>query len=76
MLTKTKIALAAGLILGTASAALANDSNENNWGGFLHPPSMDGVNPVLHPAWFPSYARADQSYAYAPITTRKHRSPR
>jgi hypothetical protein len=30
MLTKTKIALAAALILGTASAAFANDSGENH----------------------------------------------
>ena len=30
MLTKTKIALAAALILGTASATLAGDSGENH----------------------------------------------
>jgi hypothetical protein len=30
MLTKTKIALAAALILGTASATWANDSGENH----------------------------------------------
>jgi hypothetical protein len=30
MLTKTKIALAAALILGTASTAFANDSGENH----------------------------------------------
>jgi hypothetical protein len=30
MLTKTKIALAAALILSTASAGLANDSGENH----------------------------------------------
>ena len=81
MLTKTKIAFAAALILGTASAALANDSGENSWGGFVHPPSTVGVNPAYHPNWFPGYARADRSsadeaYAFAPTATHKHRSPR
>ena len=36
MLTKTKIAVAAALILGTASAALAGDSGENNPGYFAY----------------------------------------
>jgi hypothetical protein len=44
MLTKIKIALATALIIGTASAALANDSGENNMGGFVMPGSLDGVN--------------------------------
>ena len=34
MLTKTKIALATALILGTASAALANDNDRNDRGGY------------------------------------------
>jgi hypothetical protein len=46
MFTNTKIALAAALILGTASAALANDNDET--GGFVLPNSMDGVNPAYH----------------------------
>jgi hypothetical protein len=46
MLTKTKIVLAAALMLGTASAALA---------GSVMPGSMDGVNPAYHPRWFPDY---------------------
>jgi hypothetical protein len=51
MLTKTKVALAAVLILGTASAALAeNDRDEG--GGFVLPGSMTGVNPVYHPDIF------------------------
>jgi hypothetical protein len=41
MLTKTKLALAAFLVLGTASTALA--------GGYVLPGSMDGVNPAFHP---------------------------
>jgi hypothetical protein len=34
MLTKTKIALATALILGTASAAFANDNDRNDIGGY------------------------------------------
>jgi hypothetical protein len=49
MLMKTKIALAAALILGTASAVLAADSGENNQGGSVMPGSSVGVNPVDHP---------------------------
>jgi len=40
MLTWTKIALAAAVILGTASAALGK--------GFVMPCSLDGVNPQRH----------------------------
>lgn len=43
MLTKTKIVLAAALVLGTASEALA---------GAMRPCSLDGVNPVRHGAIF------------------------
>ena len=54
----TKTILAAALILGTASAALANDNDET--GGFVMPGSMDGVNPAHHPDIFgnPGTARA------------------
>jgi hypothetical protein len=48
MLTKTNIALAAALLLGTASAALAADSDENNKGGAVMPGSAVGVNPADH----------------------------
>ena len=58
MLTKTKIALAAALILSTASAALAGDSGENNQGGFVIPGSVVGVNPVFHPGYFPYASKA------------------
>jgi hypothetical protein len=47
MLTKTKIALAAALVIGTASTALAS--------GYVLPGSTDGVNPAYHPRWFPNY---------------------
>jgi hypothetical protein len=88
MSTKTKIVVAAALILGTASAALAggNNDGDSRMGGFVHPPSMDGVNPAYHPRWFPNAARAhsayafspsaDYAYAFAPSATRKHGSRR
>ena len=74
MLTKTKLVLAAALIAGTASAALANDSGENNMGGSVMPGSMAGVNPAYHPRWFPgSAARHDKagnaSAAYGFVAT-------
>jgi hypothetical protein len=48
MLNKTRIALAAALLLGTASAAMAADSGENNMGGSVMPGSSVGVNPADH----------------------------
>jgi hypothetical protein len=57
MSTKTKIMLAAALILGTASAALA-DSDQSNSGGYVLPGSMDGVNPAYHPGIFRNAATA------------------
>jgi hypothetical protein len=72
MLIKTKIAFAAALVLGTASMALAggNNDGDSRLGGFVHPPSMDGVNPAYHPGWFPRYSRgekaSEKSYALAP----------
>jgi hypothetical protein len=51
MFTTTKLALAAVLVLGAASAALAeNDRDEG--GGYVLPGSMTGVNPVYHPDLF------------------------
>jgi hypothetical protein len=91
MSTKTKIVFAAALVLGTASAALAGGSDndaDSHLGGFVHPPSMDGVNPVYHPGWFPNVARArratdnayafapSDAYAFVPSATHKHRSSR
>jgi hypothetical protein len=77
MLTKTKVALAAALMLGTASAALASDSGEDH-GGFVVPGSTDGVNPVYHPGWFPGYAArhadtGEQAYGFAPAPKQVHR---
>jgi hypothetical protein len=58
MLTKTKIAVAAALILGTASAALAAQGDDR--GGSVMPGSLDGVNPAYHTGIFgnPNTARA------------------
>jgi hypothetical protein len=70
MLTKTKVVLAAALMLGTASAALAGDQTDER-GGYVLPGSTVGVNPVYHPGWFPGYAArqadtgtAGQAYGY------------
>jgi hypothetical protein len=63
MLTKTKIALAALLMLGTASAALAGDQTEDR-GGYVMPGSLDGVNPAYHPGIFGNPAVA-RSYGFA-----------
>jgi hypothetical protein len=52
MLTKTKIALAAAVILSTASlgtvSALANDNTGEYSGGFVTQGSTNGVNPAYH----------------------------
>ena len=58
MLTKTKMALVAALILSTASAALASDHEDT--GGAVMPGSLDGVNPADHPGIFgnPTTARS------------------
>jgi hypothetical protein len=47
MFRKTKIALSVAMVLGAASAALAE--------GYVLPGSLDGVNPAYHPRWFPNY---------------------
>jgi hypothetical protein len=59
MLTKTKIVVAATLILSTASATLAGQDDRNDRGGFVIPCSLVGVNPVYHPRIFgdPAVAR-------------------
>jgi hypothetical protein len=69
MLTKTKAVLAAALILGTASAALAGDQQDGDTGGFVLPGSMDGVNPVYHPDLFAptvNSRNAGKAYGFVP----------
>jgi hypothetical protein len=76
MLTKTKALLAAAVVLGSASAALANDGER---GGYVLPGSMDGVNPAYHPDWFGPAARqndAGQAYGLAPAPKQTHRHVR
>jgi hypothetical protein len=51
MFTTTKIALSIAIVLGAASAALANDQGEER-GGFVIAGSTAGVNPVYHPELF------------------------
>jgi hypothetical protein len=65
MLTKTKIVLAAALILGTASAALAAQGDDR--GGSVMPGSMDGVNPAYHPGIF---GNANTARAYGFVQTQ------
>jgi len=72
MLTKTKIALAAALILGTASAAFANDSDGER-GGFVLPGSMDGVNPAYHPGIF-GKTDATKAYGFVVAPRQTHRA--
>ena len=67
MFTNTKIALAAALILGSASAALANDRDGDD-SGFVNRPSMDGVNPAHHPDYFGNVGGA---YGYAASPTEQ-----
>jgi len=59
-MTKTKIALALALILGSASTVLAAEDTSPNGGGFVTPGSLDGVNPAYHPGIFgnPAVARS------------------
>ena len=79
MLTKTKVVLAAALIIGTASAALAGNQGEET-GGYVVPGSMAGVNPAFHPRWFPGYAarqgdtNADAAYGYVASPKHAHRA--
>lgn len=68
MLTKTKIALAAILVLGTGSLALASDNDGgNDTGGYreLGPGGVvtDGVNPAFNRSL---RGGAGNAYAYVP----------
>jgi hypothetical protein len=66
MLTKTKIALATALVLGSlGSAALADQSDDR--GGSVMPGSMDGVNPAYHPGIF---RNANTAKAYGFVDTQ------
>jgi hypothetical protein len=74
---KTLIAISAAVALGIAGASVAqaNDSGENNQGGFVMPGSSAGVNPVYHPRWFGRSGSAGEAYGYAVPPIQKHRAP-
>ena len=71
MFTKTKIAFAAALILGAASAALANDSGENHQDEDRG--SVVGVN---HLTWAGNSANAGNAYGYAAAPIHKRSQSR
>jgi hypothetical protein len=71
MFTKTKIAFAAALIIGAASAALANDSGENHQDEDRG--SVAGVN---HLTYSGNSANAGSAYGYAAAPTRKQKPSR
>ena len=76
---RTSIAISAAIalgIVGAASAAQANDSGENDQGGFVVPGSTAGVNPVFHPGWFGTSGSAGNAYGYAAFPIHKHRPVR
>jgi hypothetical protein len=53
MLSTAKLALAAALVLGAASAVQANDVDRNDRGGYRVGPlgqSFEGANPAYHPS--------------------------
>ena len=75
MFNTIKAVLAAALMLGAASAALAASENDggNETGGYVLPGNTVGVNPAYHPGWFPHYPRSEagrdigsQAYGFAP----------
>jgi hypothetical protein len=76
---RTLIAICAAValgIVGAASVAQANDSGENNMGGFVVPGSTVGVNPAYHPGWFGKSRSAGNAYGYAALTIHKQRPVR
>ena len=69
MFSKTKIALAAALIFGSASAALANDSGENHQDNDRS--AVSGTVARVNPGWLGTSANAGSAYGYAaPVQTR------
>ncbi len=71
MLTKTKIALAAAIIVGTASfgaaSAMAADNNSGEYSGGFVVPGTSGVNPAYHPGWFGQSRKGTDAFASAVI---------
>jgi hypothetical protein len=74
---RTSIAISAAIVLsivGAATAALANDSGENDRGGYVVPGSMVGVNPAYHPGLLGQ--AGSSAYGYAPVPIQTHRPAR
>ncbi len=69
MFTNTKIALAAALIFGSASAALAADSGEN------HQDNDRSGSVARVPGWLSTYGNAGSAYGYA-LPIQKNRAAR
>ena len=67
MLTKTKVALAAALIIGSASlgtvSALASDNSGEYSGGFVVSGSS-AVNPAYHPRWSSTQIKGGEAFGY------------
>ncbi len=65
MLTKTKVAVAAALIIASASlgavSALAGDNTGDYTGGFVVP-GNSAVNPAYHPRW--SGIKGGEAFGY------------
>jgi hypothetical protein len=71
MSTMAKLALAAALVLGAASAVQANDNDRNDRGGFRVGPMgqhFGGANPAFHR----SMRFGDNDYAYVPGYGSQH----
>ena len=79
MLTKTKAALAAALILSTASlgtvSALASDNSGEYSGGFVIPGSTDGVNPAYHRGLTTQNRKGADAYGLAVTKGTIHAAP-
>jgi hypothetical protein len=78
MLSKTKLALAAVLVLGLACAAQAGSRDDaETSGGYRVGPmgqSFDGVNPALHrPTRADFFGQAENVYGYAAIPHQRSR---
>ena len=71
MFTSTKIAFAAALILGAASAALAGNENSDERGGFG---STVGVNAVYHHDLFGNVDQAGKAYGSANLSQSQKRA--
>jgi hypothetical protein len=75
---KTLVALYAAVALGVVGATSVAQANEprDEYGGYVVPGSMVGVNPVYHPGWFGKAGAVDNgrnAYGFAPAAIQKHR---